>query len=297
LSPTGHDREVTQLEERIVRAVPDEDIGRWRSEGYVVVEGVLDEADLAGAHADLERLVPTFAQVRDEGAQPPYWSSFPYQAETLDRLALHPTIIDFAERALGEDVLLSHSEMLHKYAGVGDHDQEMHQDHGNNSMIVPSMVDPDQVASITYLTDVTLELGPTGVVAFEDGAPWRHQRSWSRADAPDLYRAEHRAAVPAGSTVFYTMRTFHRGTRMTAAEGCRHTLHVALQRTSSTWAGWRSFAKAGDQPETGGLLARLTPRQRSVIGFPKPGHPYWTDEAIADVQRRHPMLDLDPYRT
>jgi hypothetical protein len=286
---------VTQLEERAVRLVPDEDIERWRTDGYVIVEGVLDPEDLAAARADLERLVPTFAQVRDEGAEPTYYSQFPFQAPVLDRLALHPTLIDFAQRALGGDVLLSHSEMLHKYAGHGEHDQEMHQDYGNNSLIVPSMTDIDQVASITYLTDVTPELGPTGVVSFGDGAPWKHQRRWSRTEAPGLHELEHLATVPAGSTVFYTMRTFHRGTKMTAVEGSRHSLHVAFQRPSSTWAGWRSFAQLGDRPETVDLLPLLSPHQRTVLGFPPPGHPYWTDESIADIQRRYPAMDLAPY--
>jgi hypothetical protein len=289
---------VTNVREATVRTVSDDDLARWRTHGFAAVHGVLDDGEVAAAQAALARRVPSFDDVRSGAAPvPTFLVQFPYDCEVLDRLVFHPTLVDFAQRALGGDVLLSHSEMLHKYAGTGDFDQEMHQDYGNNCLVVPSRADPDQVASITFLTDATLDMGPTAVVGFEDGAPWAHQRSWSRDDAPGLFELEHQVAMPAGSTLLYTMRTFHRGAAITAAEGCRHTIHIAYQRPSTTWAGWRSWAQLGNTPERlAALLGALNPAQRAVLGFPAPGHPFWTAETFEDTQRRFPTVDLSPYR-
>jgi hypothetical protein len=33
-----------------------------------------------------------------------------------------------------------------------------------------------------------------------------------------------------------------------------------------------------------------------VLGFPPPGHPYWTAQTLAGVAARYPMLDLSPWR-
>jgi hypothetical protein len=43
------------------------------------------------------------------------------------------------------------------------------------------------------------------------------------------------------------------------------------------------------------LLVRLTPDQRSMIGFPSIGDGYWTPETIEGVHRRYPDMDLAPY--
>ena len=34
-----------------------------------------------------------------------------------------------------------------------------------------------------------------------------------------------------------------------------------------------------------------------LLGFPKPGHPYWTPETIAGVAARYPGLDMEPWRS
>lgn len=278
----------------VLRRIPDDALTAWRSDGYVVVEGVLDPDEVGRAQAALAARVPTIEDVRS-GTKPPYLIPFPYKDDVLDDLALHPAIIDFSERALSGPVVLSHSEMLHKYAGLQDYDQDLHQDYGNNSLVVPSRTDPEQVASITFLTDVGLDLGPTGVVAAPDATPWVHRRVWGRADAPELYDLEVRVPVAAGSTLFYTMRTFHRGTAITSEVGWRHSLHIAHQRADVTWAGWRSLALHADEPWVAHLLRSLSPVQRSALGFPRPDSHFWTEETLADVERRYPGIDMFGY--
>ncbi len=46
------------------------------------------------------------------------------------------------------------------------------------------------------------------------------------------------------------------------------------------------------------LLSQLTVEQRTVLGFPAPGSPYWTQDTIAAVEARYAAygMDLAPYR-
>lgn len=44
------------------------------------------------------------------------------------------------------------------------------------------------------------------------------------------------------------------------------------------------------------FLVSATPRQRELVGFPAVGDPYWTEETLAGVQDRYPLMDMSPYR-
>jgi hypothetical protein len=39
-----------------------------------------------------------------------------------------------------------------------------------------------------------------------------------------------------------------------------------------------------------------TVQQLTVLGFPEPGHPYWTEETLRGVAARYPLLDMTPWR-
>ena len=220
-----------------------------------------------------------------------------YDSDVLNDLTLHPKLVGFALRALGTDrILLSHSEILSKYADTTDFDQDMHCDYRNNTLVVPSLDDIDQVASITYYSDVTVDLGPTRVLKFSESAQWSDKPSWKRDEAPELFDLEHSVTLPAGSILLYTMKTYHRGSAFTAAAGARYSHHIAFQRATNTWAGWRSFPALGGQPILERTLVALSADQRSMVGFPVPGDPYWTAGTIAAVQERYPDMDMSAYQ-
>lgn len=286
---------------RLSSTVTDEHLAQWREQGYCIIENFVPADVVADTVAQMHEIVPTYEQFVSEpenwpNAMPLTWSDFPYRSGLMNDLVLNPEMIDFARRTLGtDDIVLSHSESITKYASDQDFDQLMHQDYANNTFVVPVGDHHDQMASILYLTDVTLDMGPTKVVSYADGADWGTSRAVSRDDAPELFEREHAITVPAGSIFLYSMRTFHRGSAMYASSGLRHTIHVAYQRRSMTWGGWRNFVRQGQRGYMHDLLARLTPEQRAMIGFPPPGDPYWTPESIGAVQERYPDMDLTPY--
>lgn len=287
---------------RFSAELTDEHLETWRTDGYCIVERFVDPDSVAAAVQELHEIMPTWEQFRDEreewpDAEPFVWQQFPYRSDAMNDLALNAELISFARRALGtDDVMLSHSEALSKYASDHDFDQRMHMDYPNNTFVVPMADDVEQMASITYLTDVTLELGPTRVVSYADGEPWAHKPNWGREEAPELFDLERAIVVPAGSIFLYSMRTFHRGSALTATEGLRHSIHVAYQRRSMTWGGWRSYVREANKPPSRQFVTRLSVDQRTMIGFPPPGDPYWTPQAIDAVQQRYPDIDMGPYR-
>jgi hypothetical protein len=42
-------------------------------------------------------------------------------------------------------------------------------------------------------------------------------------------------------------------------------------------------------------MVRLSPEQRSILGVPLPGHPYWTRQTIDGVRERYRGIDVTPY--
>ena len=45
------------------------------------------------------------------------------------------------------------------------------------------------------------------------------------------------------------------------------------------------------------LIANASVEQRCLLGFPKPGHPYWTDQTLLAVAARYEKIgmDMQPY--
>jgi hypothetical protein len=72
--------------------------------------------------------------------------------------------------------------------------------------------------------------------------------------------------------------------------------HFTWRSYGDDWISWRGWAQYANKPEMRAWLAATSVRQRNVIGFPRPGHPYWSDETLALVHARYPDMDLTPYR-
>ena len=88
---------------------------------------------------------------------------FPYRSWDLNRLAVHPDLVDAAERYLETtDLHLYKVELWAKYAGAVNYDQPLHRDYGSHSLVVPRPESRyQQLTTFVYLSDVTEEDGPT----------------------------------------------------------------------------------------------------------------------------------------
>jgi hypothetical protein len=152
-----------------------------------------------------------------------------------------------------------------------------------------------QTAYLYYFTDVTAELGPTAVCSAEHyPEPILWPSHYRREDRPELYDHEVKVTVPAGSLLIYGMRTFHRGTAFTA-DGGRLGMFVTYAPMACKWMGIVGWSQEAPRAEFRAWIERASVDERTALGFPAPGDPYWTDETRAGVSARYPGLDIGPY--
>lgn len=288
--------------------ITDEHLAHWRKHGYVIVENLLSPDELRAARENIALYMPTW----DEYAKAPHryrallgsngWpvAEFPFTGDALNHVTMHPELVAFAQKVMGtDDIVLSHSRLRGKYAGSADYDQNLHVDYSNNTLVYPK--EDGQIFDlpfITYYTDVTLDLGPTRVVSQEETHDLlrKTRRFLTREEYPEIYAKEQPAVAPAGSTLIYSMRTFHRGSAMRAEEGVRFSHHMSYRVGSYNFAGQVTFNRAAGSPEMAHFLENATPEQRARIGFPPIGHEYWDEDTLAGVAARYPGMDMAPYR-
>jgi hypothetical protein len=301
-------------------------VGHFATHGWVLIEKLVTDDEIAAAHPGLFSLYPTpqAFHAGDEGgaafrkgAELPAnqgsegrfrplqfvgLKEFPHPDQTLNLLAVHPSVISAAEALLGtRDVRLYQAETFAKYTGVTEYDQPFHADYTNHTMLPPR--DPfRQIQMFLFLSDVTKEHGATRIVSKTlTGDVPVMDLSFPRARVSDeRHAAWEQAAVsatgPRGSLLVYSADVVHRGTSMTVPGGGRFFFNLAYRVAGADWIGGNPWPRKGIANWTP-LVERCSVRQLEVLGFPPPGHPYWDEEALNGAAKRYPGLDLAPWRS
>ena len=298
LSPNGN----TTTEWRPLR-VPDQKLAEIWDRGFTLVENFLDAATLAEAREALWSVYPKpedyFA---DPSAHPRLSRSqfaglryFPYDSWALNQVAVHPDLIDAAERFLGsDDIEIYKVELWAKYAGAIDYDQSHHRDFGNHTLVVPR-ADGRHVQMTTFilLSDVTAADGPTKVVPLKIG----HDTPIEPRVLPPSSFAGQEVSIegPAGSLFIYKTDVLHRGSNFTDPERSRFVMLVDFQQRGWRWNGKMSWPDHAERPGMHEAMVRMTPRQRDLFGWPPIGSDYWNAQTLRDVALRYPGIDLSPY--
>jgi hypothetical protein len=288
-------------------AIPDDHAEQLQKHGYAIAPGFLTPGELAAARQNVLRYFPS---AEEFSATPERYGSiledpehlqveFPFAGDALNDISTHPELIRFVERVLGtREVMLSQSAIWAKYAGTGDFDQGLHLDYQGNTLVAPRDDGAfRQVNMILYYTDVDEDLGPTYVVSQEKT---RHLPLWpthrTRKASPQLYKDERPVLATAGTLLSFSMRTWHRASNIDAAAGVRFSHHLVWRAAAHSFAGYHLWSRMGENPELQRFIERAAPRQREVLGFPAPGHPYWNAETRAAVALRYPRMDMRPYQ-
>jgi hypothetical protein len=306
-----------------------EQVEHFERHGWVLIDGLLDAAEIEAARPGLFQLYPTPERFHagqadpridafragadaaaNQGTDPRFrplqfagLKEFPFADQTLNQLPLHPAIIAVAEDLLKtRDVRLYQAETFAKYTGVTQYDQPFHTDYTNHVMLPPRADGRYRQAQMfLYLTDVTLAHGATRIVSRELTADVPvMQLSFPRARvSPERLAAWEAAAIsavgPRGSLLVYGADVVHRGTEMTLPGGGRFFFNLAYRPAGADWVGANPWPRKGISDWTP-LVERLSVRQLEALGFPPPGHDYWDAATLQGCAERYPGLDLTPWR-
>lgn len=200
-------------------------------------------------------------------------------------------------------------------------DQRIHCDYGNNSLLhPPSWDDPECVSMIIYLSDESVTGGGTAVVprrGADDpsykypliampgygGLPFYNDKTsveaFMKEKHPeyyefrqDLYTREKRAKFSIGSVLLYRHDVWHRGTPLTP-NAVRIVANIGFKKKDCDWVtcwnqGWARKMYYGCVEN---IIASSSLAQRSVLGFPLPGHKYWNEITIAACDARYSMYE------
>ncbi len=291
----------------------------WQTDGFVILPGFLPAEELTSAVGELDLLFPSADGFHD-GTDPRHErfigdefagiDTFPFASTEISLAAVNHRILALAEALLGDDdVHLYGAEAWAKYTGACDYDQALHRDYLNHTVLVPSTTPGcQQVEMFVFLNDVPDELGPPHLVSRKHTADLPAVPNWllrsgqngtdrftAEAD-PQLYEAEVSGAGPTGTVIAFEPGTYHRGTQLSAPRGARYSMHLCFRPASLQWGQRVGWAAKSFTSEWFEFVSRATPRQLQALGFPHPGHPYWTPETLAGMALRYPRLDLSPWR-
>jgi hypothetical protein len=298
----------------------------FRMEGWVLVEDIVPTVDIDAAMSELfEVFAPpeVFHHGADDARVAEFWARMdrdltfaespadvpafrpnqllgirevPLPAPKVNALALHPNLLAFARGAMQTpEIRLYLAQAWAKYTGVTDYEQPLHRDH-NHSLVPPGSA-PSWLAleGLLYLNDVVEEAdAPTRLVAA------RHTVGVGRdpllpTERPDVYDHEVSATGLRGSFLAYRPDVWHRATNLTRPRGARFVLALGFKPAGVDWIGHGNLVRNAPNFWFQQLVATSTVDQLTALGIPRPGHPYWTTEAVAELAVMYPGLDTQPW--
>ena len=290
--------------------ITDKQVDHYREHGYVIVENFLEPDELSRALDEIEAYKPGWLDyaANPSGSRPEGWdhrrgrrtTRFPFPGTQLNAITLHPELRRLAALMTGHDDLFCEQSDLHFKCkdNYGDAEQQMHMDYVNHTLAYPP-ADPAywQTAYLLYYTDVDENQAPTAACSHQYYADEIHwPPAYTREDRPELYDNEVKVTVPAGSLLAYSMRTFHRGTAF-KKEGARVAQFITYAPAAWKWLGIVGWSEQGTRPEFRQWMEKASSEERELLGFPPPGHSYWSKETLAGVAARYPKMDLSPYQS
>jgi hypothetical protein len=305
----------------------DDEIATWRDDGWVLIDALVGTDEIDAALRDLFSVFPTPERFHADpraswpagrsteemrrgwpalpAAGPAFrpeqhrWGrEFPFPGRgVLNRLVVHPAIVDFAERALqAVDLRLYQAQVTAKYTGDANYEQPLHADR-NHSFLPPRMEPPWwHVETFLYLSDVDAGTAPTHFVSRRDAAGRSVNEWFEPENAPELYARERAAAGPRGSLLAYRPDVFHRAVDLQAPSAARFLLNVSYKVAGQDWIGYHSMQSRATHPAWVEFVERSSPRELELFGFPPPGHAIWNTALLDATAERYPSLDLRPWR-
>lgn len=292
-----------------------EQLNTWQSDGGVLLASFFTPDELAPCVDAMEQLYGD-RRPDDPNAHEKFDAStrfsrqfsntedLPFQASPeLNLIGLHPALVACARDALGtDDVRLYQCHTWAKFTGQTDFDQPHHCDYKNHTLTVPGESAVERTINfMIYLTDVTDAHGAIHYVPVPDSdpitGPMRPQFAGENAEVETALRhVERSGAGPAGSVFAYGIDVFHRGTNLTVPDGHRYTMTASYKAAGNDQVGWSAWPRFYREPWHL-VMDQSTVEQRTCLGIPAPGDPFWTEMTLARTEDRWPNADWSAYRS
>jgi len=294
-------------------------VDQWRRDGWVLIDGLIDESTMDLVADELSAMVvpePTGPLRRadtstgkaDDDGGPRFRSAqfdgttlFPLPGSpTLNRLVVAPELVRFARQAIGEsDIRLYQSRLWSKYGDHTNYEQPLHRD--LNHSLIPARNEPGwwHLECFLYLSDVDGDNGAPRLVPHSALDTAGTDRPTGRVSADrdryqELYQDEVSAPGRRGSLLAYRSDVWHRGTDLAPGRE-RHVLVVAYRPAAADWIGFDAHPPLVDNPDFKAFVDVSTPDELALFGIPRPGHHFWTPDAVEAMAEIYPGLDLAPW--
>lgn len=235
-------------------------------DGYAIIEGYLDPADVAAKKADLNRVLDSVPTGRNdfEGYSTRRVYALFAKTRLFDAQAIDPLVLDVVERRLGPGFQLSAPVGIS--IGAGESAQPVHRD---DSVYPLERPHPDLVVNTMWaLDDFTEENGATVVF------PGSHR--WTGEEA--VQTEARRAVMPAGSLMIYLGGLLHGG-------GANRTDRSRLGVILEYCTGWLRPQENHLLGVPRQIVAGLPRRLQELLGYNVVG-------LLGNVDGRHPLKYL-----
>ena len=245
----------------------DEVCAALNSDGYCIVERLLDADDVAAKRADLQQVLRSTLTGRNdfEGFQTQRIYALFAKTRAFDAPAIHPLVLGVLDRVLGQYQLSAPQGIQ---IGPGETAQDLHRDDG-----VYPIGRPHQelvVNTMWALDDFTAANGATHVV------PGSHK--WV-TETPSPATAAPQAIMPAGSVMFFVGSVFHGG-------GTNATNEPRLGVILEYVAGWLRQQENQYLAVPQEIVRTLPERLQELLGYNVYGR------LIGNWDGRHPLKAL-----
>jgi hypothetical protein len=309
-------------------------VAEFRRDGFIIVPGIfssemmdraLEQVDLitygrpyaewaATATADTPSVADGISNTKANGRP-----QFPTGVPVLDKLIENPDYLDAMEQLLDTQDL--HFCNAHLFVRAGPNDkrhfahpwQGFHADHDTNTFLPPREpvgqydtlattillhdIDPDG-APIMMIPGSHVDLAKNAVEYVRAGwmtsTNFLHDIRNFKSYDPNKFRS---TVGKKGSVLFYSSYTVHAAIPFQNRTVQRSLWTLSMgRRSNQPWTGFVPPSyRYGEREHFVPFWQTTTPRVRSLFGWPKPGHPYYTRNTLELLHGTFPKVDLEPY--
>jgi Phytanoyl-CoA dioxygenase (PhyH) len=311
-----------------------EQLERFRSDGFIMVEGLFSSATMRAAlnasddiayGMSFDKYLEYFVfddtgnivANRIDPDFKPGRGKFPTGIAPIDQLIADDGLLNIFEQCLGTSEIRFCNAHLFTRTGPTDTRYKpnpwegYHIDHDTESYLPPASY-LDGYAYVNchiLLHDIDSDCAPMQVIPGSHYLVAEHFADYCKqeflsdrgnfADIRKLHGLSTSVSVEglSGSAFFYSSYLIHSAIPFQNKKSQRALFTITMFRSDNN--SWKRLSWPYtflDRPLANGFCAQTTTRARTVLGWPPPGHPYYTADTLTLLSKWYPGIDLTDYK-